>query len=183
MEVRRAARAIGLQDAALALASQCPAARELADLLAVPDDEVFLALAPAERTGTRLHVRGAADVAQLYRLLAPALPSGPIQLFAPLALQSDGTLPVGFAGCEHWLWPTQPLATVPRINGERVVLVGPAVVRLTLDVEPRFPALAVECEVIQALNAFQTAELLAHLCGHPVPVHAPTSTSPVARAA
>jgi hypothetical protein len=183
VEVRRTARAIGLSEVALALAPTCPAARELADLLAVPDDEVFLALAPAERTGTRLHLRGAADVAQLYRLLAPPAPGHPIQLYAPAALRSDGTLPTGFAGCEHWLWPTQPLATVPRINGERVVLVGPAVARFAPDIEPRFPTLAVECQVVQTLNVFQVAGVLARLCGRPVPVPALEDASAVARAA
>lgn len=184
LEVRRVSRAVdGLKAAALALAPHCPAAKELADLLAMPE-EVFLALSPADRTGVRLHVRGAADVVQLYRLLAkPQAASIDFQLFAPAAIRADGTLPPGFAGCEHWLWPTQPLASVPRINGERVVLVGPAVVRHSLDVPPRFPALAVESDVIQTLNAFQTADLLSRLCGAPVPVQAPTTAPAIARAA
>src|SRR5262249_45671611 len=156
---------------------------ELADLLAVPDDEVFLAVAPAERAGVRLHVRGAADVAQLMRLLAPALPVAPVQLFLPSALQPDGTLPTSFAGAGHWLWPTQPLASVPRINGERVVLVGPATVKHAAEFEPRFLALAVEAEVIQTLNAFQTADVLARLCGRPVPVQTSPAVAPIARAA
>lgn len=186
IEVRRVARATdGLPSAARALAPHCAPARDLADLLAVPEDEIFLALAPAERTGARLHVRGSANVAQLHQLLAPALgaPANGFQLFAPAALRSDGTLPTGFAGCEHWLWPTQPLAAVPRIGGERVVLVGPAVVKASLDVEPRFQGLAVECERVQALNAFQTADALSRLCGSPVPVQAPAAGQTVARAA
>ena len=208
VEVRRVARATaGLTAAARALAPHCPAARDLADLLAVPDDEVFLALAPADRTGVRLHLRGAADAAQLYRLLSEPTPlpegrgeqsdspfpsgrgaggvgpSSPIQLFAPAALRRDGTLPAGFAGCGHWLWPTQALAAVPRIGGERVVLVGPAVVRAAPDAEARFPDLAVEAEVIQTLNAFQTADALARLCGCPVPVPPPVEAHAVARAA
>ncbi len=222
VEVRRVARATdGLASAARAL--PFPAARELAELLAIPDDEVFLALAPAARTGVRLHLRGAADVAQLYRLLEEPNPPAPfpkkeggerpaelhldnharersfspsppggggrgvgfpsVQLFSPAALLPDGPLPVGFAGCEHWLWPTQPLAAVPRIGGERVVIVGPAVVRSALDIEPRFPGLAVECDSVQALNPFQVAEALARLCGRPVPVSAPAGERPVARAA
>ncbi len=181
VEVRRVARAVpGLNDAATALAPRCPAARELAELLAVPDDEVFLVLTPHDRTGVRLHLRGAADAAQLYRLLAPALPA-PFQLFTPSALQPDGSVPAGFAGCAHWLWPTQALASVPRVHGERVVCVGPTTVQPSLDVEPRFPALAVESELIQTLNAFQTVAALSRLCGHVVPVQAPVEA--VARAA
>ncbi len=184
VEVRRVARAIdGLKTAALAMASRCSAANDLADLLAVPDDEVFLVLAPRDRTGARLHIRGVVSVAPFCRLLAPTKNDSSFQLFAPAALRADGTLPTGFDGCEHWLWPTQPLAMVPRINGERVVLIGPAVVRHVLDVEPRFPEMPIESEVIQTLNPFQVTDALSRLTGHPVPVTAPTETQTVARAA
>jgi hypothetical protein len=191
VEVRRVARAVeGLSAAARAFAPHCRAAKELADLLAVPDDETFLALAPAGRAGVRLHVRGAADMAQLYELLAPSLTGATasaearFQLFTPAALRSEGSLPAGFAGCEQWLWPTQPLAAVPRIDGERVVLVGPAVVRASLEVEPRFPALVVESSVLETLNAFQTAERLSRLAGRTVsPVAPPEDAAAVARAA
>jgi hypothetical protein len=179
VEVRRVARAFdGLRELAGTLAPRCEAANDLADLLAVPDDEVFLVLAPHDRTGVRLHVRGAAEVGQLYRTLAATRP-GPFQLFAPAALRPDGTLPAGFAGCKDWLWPTQPLATVPRIGGERVVLVGPAVVRHATDFEPRFPELRAESEVIQTLNPFQTTEALSRLAGRPVPL-APPAAEPLA---
>ena len=219
VEVRRVARTLdGLKAAALALSPHCPAASDLAVLLAVPDDEVFLALAPHDRTGVRLHVRGAATVAQLHSLLReePVLlpdekgergssltgirrPSGHgphfllpnrtpkpapgFQLFAPASLRADGTLPAGFAGCGHWLWPTQPLAAVPRVNGERVVLLGPAVVGAPPDAEPRFPGLEVESNVIQTLSPFQVAEELSRLTGRPVPATVPLDAQPVARAA
>lgn len=182
-EVRRVARAIdGLKAAALALAPHCEAARDLADLLAVPDDEVFLVLSPADRTGVRVHARGAASVGQFRDFLVPTHPA-PFQLFVPAALNSDGTLPCGFAGCGHWLWPTQPLSAVPRVRGERVVLVGPAVVPHAGEGEIRFPGLRAEAEVIQVLNPFQAAEELSRLTGRPVPVGAPPEPLPVARAA
>ncbi len=220
VEVRRVARALdGFSAAAVALASHCLAANDLADLLTVPDDEVFLALTPHTRTGVRLHVRGAASVAQLHRLLAEPLPPAPspkkgggeeqtgnasaprsgfspsllrggvgegfcaLQLFAPAALLPDGTLPAGFAGCGRWLWPTQPLAMVPRVNGERVVLAAPSVVRPAPDAEVRFPTMAVESEVIQTLNPFQVAEVLSRLAGRTVPVAVPADAQTVARAA
>lgn len=173
--VRRAARAVpGLAEAAARYAP----ARELAELLAVPDDEVFLALAPAARTGVRLHLCGAASVAQLRELLAPVF-GGPFQLFAPAALRSDATLPDGFAGCDHWLWPELPLARVPRINGERVVLVGPAIVPAA-EVPLRFAQMPVACAVVEVLNSFRAADALARLCGAPVPVQ---PAIPAARAA
>jgi hypothetical protein len=166
VEVRRTARAVpGLARAAAALAPRCGAARDLADLLAVPDDEVFLALDPRAGTGARVYLRGAAEVAHLYRLLAPAA----VQLFAPAALAADGTLPAGFAGCGHWLWPTQALAAVPRVNGTRVVLIGPATVRHAPAVEPRFPALAVDAQHIAAPDAAEVADVLTRLGARPAP--------------
>ncbi|MBP3959173.1 hypothetical protein J8F10_28345 [Gemmata sp. G18] len=199
VEVRRAARAIdGFKSAALAMAPHCAAANDLADLLAVPDDEVFLVLAPNDRAGVRLHVRGAAGIAQLHRLLAETGPKATyppapslkgrgekpgLQMFKSAALLPDGTLPIGLAGCEHWLWPTQPLAAVPRVAGERVVIVGPAVIRSALDVELRFPEMAVESEVVQTLNPFQVMEALSRLIGQRVPVTVPENAPAVARAA
>jgi hypothetical protein len=183
VEVRRAARAVGLKDAANPLARHCPAANDLAELLAVPDDEVFLALVPASRSGVRLHLRGAASVAQLRRLLAPELHAAHFQLFAPTALRPDATMPPGLTGCGHWFWPTQPLAAVPRVNGERVVLVGPAVARPSLAVEDRFPELAVECELVDTLTAARVAEELSRLCGSSIPVLPPVEVPGVARAA
>lgn len=204
VEVRRVARAIGLNEAAAPLAPHCPAAKELTELLAVPDDEVFLVLTPATRAGVRLHLRGATNAAQLYRLLMEPIPSprkegesehssfgsslpgeeiAPFQLFTAAAIQPDGTLPTGFARCEHWLWPTQPLTAIPRVNGERVVLVGPAAVRASLDVDPRFPALAVEREVVQILTVLQVTEELSRLCGHSLPIGVPEERVAVARAA
>jgi hypothetical protein len=183
VEVRRVARALGLKDAARALASRCPAANDLAELLAVPDDEVFLALAPAARTGVRLHLRGAASVAQLHSMLAAETKERDFQLFAPAALRPDGTLPPGLAGCGHWLWPTQPLSAVPRVNGERVVLVGPATVRAVHADESRFPDLAVACELVERLSAARVAEELSRLYGRPLPVLPPLEAPAVARAA
>jgi hypothetical protein len=166
VEVRRVARATaGLRAAADALAPRLPAARDLSELLAVPDDEVFLAVAPEGRVGVRLHVRGAARVADLHSLLAPVFGYEPLQLFRPAAVQPDGTLPAGVAGCGHWLWPTQPLAAVPRVGGERVVIVGPAAVTSAPDAEPRFPGLVVECELVQTLSVGQVAAALERLCG------------------
>jgi len=185
VEVRRVGRATdGLRAAADLLAPRLPAARDLAELLAIPDDEVFLALAPLDRVGVRLHVRGAANVADLHRLLAPALglAQSQFQLLAPAAVRPDGTLPSGFAACDHWLWPTQPLCAVPRLGGERVVVVGPAAVRPALDIDPRFPGLAVECEALQTLTAAQTAEAVAKVCGAPLPLAVPVGAF-VARAA
>lgn len=180
VEVRRVARATaGLRAAAELLGPRCAAARDLSDLLAVPDDEVFVALAPREQAGVRLHVRGCATVGQLQRLLSPQLGSGPFQLFAPSAVDTNGVLASGLAACEHWLWPTQPLCAVPRRGSERVVIVGPATVRPSLEVEPRFPDLATEYEMVEVMSAFRVMEALSRLSGTPRPIPAPL----VARAA
>lgn len=218
VEVRRVARATpGLTEAAAALAPHHPAAKELADLLAVPDDEVFLVLHPATRSGFRLHVAGVADVAQFHLLIldtavaegvfpgpppparfraacreadplipagVPMVAEGRFQLFAPAAIGPDGSVPPGFRGCDHWLWGTFPLARVPRVDGERVVLLGEPAYRLTWEVERRFPALPAEADVVQVLGQFAVAERLSRLAGQPVSPRVPgVRTDRVAKAA
>jgi len=59
------------------------------------------------------------------------------QLFKPSAVRPDGSAPAGFTGSDHWLWPQQPLASVPRIDGERVILLGEPAFRTTWEVERR----------------------------------------------
>lgn len=158
--VRHAARAIsGLREAAAELAGRLPAAKDLADLLAVPDDEVVAVHVPGRGACVRVQVRGVADVAGLHAVLAdlaPDLADDPPadpgaarwQFYRPAAVAADGSLPEGFAGYAHWLWPAQPLATVARRGGERVVYAGPPAFPASLEVEERFPGLVAEGEVI-----------------------------------
>jgi len=207
VEVRRVARAVaGLRDAAAALAPHVPAAKDLADLLAVPDDETVLVLHPELRLGCRLLVRGVADANQFQLLLLdaatgdpadgflpgppppslfaaacrdadPVVPAGVpmvaearFQLFKPSALRTDGTVPDGFRGCLHWLWGPDALAAVPRVDGERVVLLGERAYPTTWEVERRFPSLSAAATLLDVLSPFQVAERLGRLAGRPVPV-------------
>ena len=202
VEVRRVARAIpGLHTAATARAAESPPAKDLADLLAVPDDETVVVLHPATRTGFRLHVQGVVDLHQFQLLMLdataggwgdgeemvparavaacrdtnPVLPAAPVvaqsrfRFFAPAALRADGTLPEGFAGCGHWLWGAQPLAAVPRVGGERVILLGEPAFPETWEVERRFPALPAVARLVETLDAAQVADRLGQLTGRPVP--------------
>src|SRR5262245_17620323 len=102
VEVRRAARAVvGLREAAAALAPQLSAAKDLADLLAVPDDETVLILDPATRIGFRLFVRGIADADQFQLLFIDAvagdwLPSPPLPArFRAACADADPVIPAG----------------------------------------------------------------------------------------
>ena len=201
VEVRHVARAVpGLWAAAARLAAVCPAARDLADLLAVPDDEVFTVLCPARKRGVRLVARGLADCGQFHVLLAEVVPEllggGPFpprvvtasattnptttagvpllaearwQFYSAAALDGRDRLPEGFAGSAYWLWPHTPLATVPRIDGERLILVGPPAYRLTWDVSRRFPALAAELRLDEVLHPAAVQDWLARLGGVPRP--------------
>jgi hypothetical protein len=182
-----------LHRAAQALATKCAAANDLADLLAIPDDETIVVLFPERGVGFRFAVRGVADVGQFHILMTNALPdsladrpfaerfvtaSTPagipmaaatrFQLYAAAALQSDGTLPSGMGGCEHWLWPAMPLASVPRIYGERIVLAGSPAFHATWEVTRRFPALAAMLHLVETLSPFRVADRLTRLAGRPV---------------
>jgi hypothetical protein len=203
IEIRRAARGTpGLKDAAAN--SPIPAARELAALLNVPDDETILVLDPAKRTGVRVLVRGVVDVHQFHILLAdaahaalgcprppsrfvaaysgvdavvpagvPMIAEGHFQMFKHTAIQPDGSVPPGFRGSDHWLWGNQPLAVIPKFEGERVVLLGPPAFHISWEVERRFPALAANVRLLQSLSAAAVAENLSRLCGNHVPASVP----------
>jgi hypothetical protein len=207
VEVRRAARAVaGLQQAAAALAPRLPAAKDLAELLTVPDDETVLVIDPANRAGFRLFVRGVADADQFQLLFLDALaddgllpgPRLPIrfgaacrdadpvtpagvpmvaesrfQFLRPSALRPEGSVPGGFRGSEHWVWGHQPLSSVPRIDGERVLLTCEPAFRRTWEVERRFPAMPADLRLLQVLGPFQVAERLGRIVGRPVPVRVP----------
>ena len=113
------------------------------------------------------------------RDINPATPAGvPMvaesryQLYIPTALQTGGAMPEGFNGCEHWLWPAMPLAAIPRINGERIVLLGAQAFAMTWDVSRRFPALAGELRLLETLSPFRVAEQLERLTGRALPSQA-----------
>jgi hypothetical protein len=103
----------------------------------------------------------------------PMVAESRLQMYAPSALRSDGTLPEGFGGSDHWLWPHTALASVPRIEGERVVLLGPPPFRATWEMSRRFPALPAEVRLLEVLSPFRVAERLGNLAGRPVPVALP----------
>ena len=197
VEARRAARAIpGLKEAAATLASKSRSAKDLAELLAMPDDETVLVLHPARRVGYRLLVRGIVDAAQLQILLAGAISPGsvmparvvaacreanptlsagvamvanlPWQLFRPAALTGDGALPQGFRGCPHWIWGNDALASMPRVEGERVVLLGDATIGTAWEVQRRFPAMPAELRLLEVLNPFVVVGHLSRLAGQAV---------------
>jgi hypothetical protein len=100
----------------------------------------------------------------------PMIAEARFQLFRPAALQPDGMLAPGFRGCDHWLWGRQPLADVPRIDGERVVLLGEPAYRQTWEVERRFPAMPAEVRLLDVLSPFRLLERLGRLAGRPIPV-------------
>lgn len=178
----------GLRERADELADLLPAAKMLAGLLAVPDDQVVLAIHPATRTGVRVGIRGVADVNQLHVLLADTLPglrpdprvvdacrsarpdadaaifTPRWQLFHPAALRSDGTLPRGFDSSDLWAWGHQSPADLPLDKGERVVLLGEPAYRAGWEVARKFPQLNGEWDVLERLSTPAVTEWLAKRC-------------------
>ena len=192
----------GYAAAAEALAPVCPAAKELADLLAVPDDEVFLVLHPRPRPGSALlrprrrgrrpvppaaggrgrrrRAPGARDRRARFvaacRDADPVVPAGVpmvaearFQFVRPSATAARRSVPAGFRGCDHWLWPNAPLAAVPRIDGERVVLLGEPAFRRRGRSTP-VPGAAGRGATARGAQPVPVAERLGRLAGRPVPV-------------
>jgi hypothetical protein len=192
--IRRAARSLdGLVEAAGRVADHLPAAAELAELLAVPDDQVILAIHPEARFGIRTQMTGVADVHQLHALLSDLIPTdrapgsrpdsrivaayrnadpdpsadvmtARFQFYAVGALQPNGTLPDGFAGTDHWIWGDRSPAEIPMQNGERVVLLGDAVYTETWPVGRKLPRLPAGLDVVEVLTRSDVERWLAARC-------------------
>lgn len=186
---RRTARAVdGLKERAAELADVLPAAKEICDLLAVPDDQVLLAIHPASRTGVRVVMRGIAEVHQLHVLLANEW-TGPQpdsrivdacrdarpdpdasvflarwQLFHPSALRPDGTLPRGFGASDSWVWGERSPTVLPLERGERVVLLGEPTYRAGWEVARKFPRMSGELDVTERLSTSAVTDWLAKRC-------------------
>jgi hypothetical protein len=193
VHVRQAARAVpGLADAAAALAADHPAARDLANILAVLDEEAVLVVEPASRTGFRVEVCGVADVNQFYLLLADLIPgrrerSSPgmmsrFQLFALSGLRDNATLIPGLRGADHWLWGDRPASSLPRFEGERVVLLGEPSVPTVLSDERRFFDMPAEARIVRGLSRAEVVSYLSRWTGQTVAEPEPAATAP-ARAA
>ncbi len=163
IDVRRMARAVpGLR----AAAQRVPQAAALAGILALPEEEVWLVIHPVERTGVRVVLEGVADLEQLQSLLAArGLWAGRrFQYYRPEALRSDGTLPVGFAGASQWYWGRESLGAVPRMGGERVLLLGDPV--LTTPLEPRLSTVKAGLKRLESMERDSVDAWLRERCPH-----------------
>lgn len=170
-DVRQSARAIaGLYAAAQELASIHPAARDLSDLLRVLDDEVLCVVEPATRAGFTMEVRGVEVIDQLHDLLDGHTC---YQVLALSGLRQDGSLPTGAGSSAHWLFNDQPAAMLPRIDGERVVLLGEPLPLFRRTDERRFPGLSVEARRLRTLTLPEVLERLSKWAGAPLPQSAP----------
>jgi len=103
-DVRRMARAVpGLRAAAASI----PQAAELAGVLAMPEEEVWLVIHPAARAGYRVVLEGVADIAQLHVLLSDALTGDPSAGYLTGRRPTDEV----FAACSDTAWIEGVVAT------------------------------------------------------------------------
>lgn len=186
VEVRRAARSSpGLMDVLGRLGPTVPGTGALHALLSrVVDDQILTVINPISRTGVKLLATGVADVAQLQvlftefqpgrkpddRIVTAYLGGNPHpnantfttrqQLFKPTALQQDGRV----SGCEHWCHPDDSLNTVPLVQGERVMLIGEALVPRTWAVGRTFPTVAGDLELVKRMDRAEVTAWLGARC-------------------
>lgn len=151
--------------------------KDLLALLQLPEEEVILVMLPSVGRGIRVLVQGVATVGQLSRLLEETLkeqvpeitwtePTSGVTLHNQSEQEYDNliqayslnawpqfcTFVQGFAASEHWLWPETPLQKLERWEGERVMLVGPAVFPSHVRLQPRFPGLKAITEVVEIVD-------------------------------
>jgi hypothetical protein len=189
LDVRRTARATaGLYEAANTIAGELPAAKELAELLRMPEGEAIRVIHPGRMTGYRLLTFGVGSVNQFHTLFAdrvpgqrppadavraagafdplaePAFAETRFRFLRPAALQADGRLLEGFRASDHWYWGHESLAEFPLENGERLVLADDPAFEETQPVERRFPRLPAGVEVLDVMSRAEVESWLRQRC-------------------
>jgi hypothetical protein len=170
VEARHAARAVeGFRASVEVLAGENLRVRELSHVLNLTDDQVVRIIDPLGRTGLRLWVRGLADVNHLGLLLNRISPAIWRQFYRPEALRSDGTLPPGLSGADHWFWGREAVSTVPLLEGERTLLVDiPA--RQPITCESRMKVrIHGEIRVLETMTTNQVETWIETMTGHELP--------------
>ncbi len=152
-DARHAARAIdGFLSVTQAMRHEHPGVGPLLHVLSVTDDDTVRVVHVAAGVGVRVVVRGVGDVAELHRRLADVIPGPRWQFLRPDALQADGTVPQGPAGAEHWLWGHESLCALPRLDGDRTVLIDSPARPVTETQSRRRNPVAGELRVIESMG-------------------------------
>ena len=169
--VRHAARAVpGLTRAATRLATDHRRVKQFADILAVPDDAVVVAVDPEAGSGLRVILRGVARVGQLHRLLADAFwadsdTASRFQLYRPAALGSDGRVRDGVSGIGDCLWPGDLLSDIPAEKGERIVLLGRSPFPCHFDTIDHTSLIDEELDILEVMSREAVGRWLEHRVG------------------
>jgi hypothetical protein len=89
-------------------------------------------------------------------------------MFAISGLRRDGSLPTGPASAAHWNFNEQPATAFPRVEGERVVLLGQPLPTAQRSEDRRFPELACEGRLVRMLTLAEVCDRLAKWVGEPL---------------
>jgi len=126
-----------------AWACEHPKLERLRRVAAVADDEVLRLIDPTRRTGVRFAASGIETIRDLHVVLAESSGEDSLQLsddgdevpfepsrqfLRPSALQRGRSLE-GWAAVDHWLWGMESLRTLPRLDGERLILSAEPTIR------------------------------------------------------
>lgn len=178
---RQVARAVqGFVERLEDLQGTLPECQKILLLLRTADDERLLVIDPESARGTRYSLRGFVQVKQVLQLLAQDTPAtvrpgsrygldhsvntSRDLLILPHALSSEGKLPGGFRGTDHWVLQNRLVTSLPREQGELVVLLGESPFLQELDPKPMFPEMESEFMVLERLAPEQVQAWLARRC-------------------
>lgn len=96
------------------------------------------------------------------------------QMFRPAALRSDGTLPGGFDGVDHWLHGPECLSTLGRIRDERTVLLGERAYPTEWEARSQLPRVMASLDMIEVMTAAQVSAWIETQTGTPLPERQPS---------
>lgn len=173
-ELRRAMRATSsLTTLVEAWAAEHPKLKSLEQTFQVSDDDVVRVVDPARRFGARISVNGVATMRQFHELFADLVDTTPSisyedgepvftarrQFVRPSALGRAGSIE-GWSAVDHWLWGMESLKTLPRFEGDRLVLIAEPTISTTWISEIRDTGVRPEATMPAEMTANEVDEFL-----------------------
>jgi len=80
-------------------------------------------------------------------------------------IRADGRWPAGFAGVDRWLWEWCRLSELPRVDGERILVIGPPVYPRRWLAPAGLPIVTRQVQVLQRYSAVEVRAWIAENLG------------------
>jgi len=155
-------------------AGEHPKLARLDRVAKLTDHDVIRLIHPLHRTGRRIRVNGLDTLRQLHELFAEmsndAVPAdftkdgeprvtARLQLVRPQALVRTGSIE-GWAAVNHWLWGQESPRTLPRLDGDLLVLTAEPTLKMKWIAEQSSTGIRAEATLLDEMTTTEVTDFL-----------------------